>query len=118
MADIQTKEDIEKLIRTFYGKVLEEDSLSPFFQNFEFKSHIPRMVDFWAFMLLDLPGYKGNVIEKHMGMPLQKEHFDRWVNLFEATVDALFEGEKVQLAKEKLVVLKWTMEHKVLGKKG
>lgn len=116
MADIQTREDIDTFIRAFYGKVVGDESLSPFFKNFDFEGHIPRMVDFWSFLLLDQPGYTGNVIEKHIGMPLEKEHFDRWAHIFEETLDNLFEGEKVKLAKEKLVVLKWTMENKVLPK--
>lgn len=117
MADIQTRDDIEKFISAFYGEVMGDESLTSFFINFDFEGHIPRMVDFWAFLILDQAGYKGNVIEKHMGMPLNKEHFHRWVQIFESTLDQLFEGEKVKLTKEKLAVLKWTMENKVLTQK-
>lgn len=113
MKPIETKQDLELLIDTFYSKVLKDDQLAPFFVRFDMQDHMPRMVSFWAFLLLDEHGYKGNVIEKHLHMPLKKEHFDRWVELFNGTLDELFEGEKVILAKQKVNVLRWTMEAKV-----
>lgn len=115
MKPIETLADLELLIDTFYGKVLKDESLAPFFTHFDMSAHMPRMVSFWGFLLLDIHGYKGNVIEKHLHMPLEKEHFDRWVELFTGTLDELFEGEKVTLAKQKLSVLRWTMESKVNG---
>jgi hemoglobin len=115
MKQIETIADLELLIDSFYSKVLKDDKLSPFFLNFDMITHMPRMVSFWGFLLLDIHGYKGNVIEKHIHMPLKKEHFDRWVELFNGTLDELFEGEKVILAKQKVNVLRWTMEAKVGG---
>jgi hypothetical protein len=38
--------------------------------------------------------------------------FNLWVNLFKQTVDELFEGEKAELAKQRAVVLGWTMGSK------
>ena len=115
MKPIETKADLELLIDTFYSKVMKDADLAPFFAGFDMAEHMPRMVSFWAFLLLDVHGYKGNVIEKHLHMPLKKEHFDRWVELFNGTLDELFEGEKVMLAKQKVNVLRWTMEAKVGG---
>jgi hemoglobin len=46
-------------------------------------------------------------------MPLKKEHFDRWIELFNETVDALFSGEKAQLAKERAFLIRWTLESKI-----
>lgn len=113
MKPIEKNEDLVFLIDSFYGKVLKDDLLASFFIHFDMKQHMPKMVQFWAFVLLDVHGYKGNVIEKHIQMPLKGEHFDRWVKLFEETLDAYFEGEKVQLAKQKIAVLRWSMESKI-----
>jgi hemoglobin len=113
MKPIETKEDLTFLIDTFYGKVLKDEMLAPFFKHFDMAAHMPKMVQFWSFALLDEHGYKGNVIEKHLHMPLKKEHFDRWVELFEGTMDEHFEGEKVVQAKQKIAVLRWTMESKI-----
>ena len=111
--EIETKEDLELLIDQFYGKVLKDETMAPFFADFDMQKHMPRMVDFWSFLLLDIHGYQGNVIEKHLHMPLKKEHFDKWVTYFHATLDEYFTGEKVKRAKEKVAVLRWTMESKI-----
>ena len=111
--EIETKADIELLIDRFYGKVLQDEIMAPFFADFDKEHHMPRMVDFWAFLLLDIHGYQGNVIGKHLQMPLKKEHFDLWVEYFNASLDEYFIGEKVIRAKEKVAVLRWTMESKV-----
>lgn len=112
MKTITSKADIELLVDTFYTAVLKDEQLAPFFAHLNFVEHLPKMVHFWSFVLLDEPGYTTNVTEKHQHMKLNKALFDRWVELFHATVDQLFEGEKAQLAKERATVLGWTMGSK------
>jgi len=112
MTDIQSKADIERMVDQFYDRVLQDELLAPFFSKLDFETHLPKMVHFWSFVLLDEPGYFTNVTEKHANMPLNKELFDRWVALFSATVDELFTGEKAELAKQRAVILGWTMASK------
>lgn len=111
--DIQTKEDIEKLIETFYGKVFKDELLAPFFEGMDFEAHKPQMVHFWSFVLISVPGYKTNVTEKHLHMPLKPEHFDRWIHYFKETVDQLFEGETAELAKQRAEMVGWTISEKL-----
>lgn len=113
MNDIQSKEDIEHLVNTFYGKVLKNDELSPFFRHLNFEKHLPKMVHFWSFVLLDEAGYTTDVTKKHMHMPIKKEHFDRWIGLFNETVDENFKGEKAELAKQRAFLIRWTIESKI-----
>ena len=96
MADIQTKEDIELLVNSFYTKVLKDVVLAPFFAKMNFDRHLPKMVHFWSFVLLDEPGYTTDVTKVHINMPLQKEHFDQWIQLFNETTDELFSGENAE----------------------
>lgn len=112
MTDIQTKEDVTLLVNRFYDAVLKNDALAPFFINLNFEKHLPKMIHFWSFVLLDEPGYTTNVTEKHEKMPLSMELFDLWVHLFKHTVDELFVGEKAEMAKQRAVVLGWTMGSK------
>lgn len=112
MRAITTKSDVEELVNVFYSRVLQDEQLAPFFQQLDFPTHLPKMIHFWSFVLLDEPGYTTNVTEKHANMPLTKALFDRWVQLFHATVDALFSGEKAELAKQRATVLGWTMASK------
>lgn len=110
---IETYEDVEKLVRSFYGKVVEDELLSPHFTSIHWEEHFPRMIDFWAFILIDKEGYKGNVFDKHSRLALNKEHFERWVQIFCETVDESFEGEKALLAKQRAQLLKFTFMNKL-----
>jgi hemoglobin len=112
MKKIESKADVEQLVDAFYESVLKNKELAPFFKHLDFKAHLPKMVHFWSFVLLDEPGYTTNVTEKHEHMRLSKALFDTWVQLFNETVDALFEGEKANLAKERAAILGWTMGSK------
>lgn len=115
MKSIATRADVDQLVHSFYDQAIQDELLAPHFEEVNFDEHMPRMVDFWCLLLLDEPGYSANVIQKHVGMQLEKAHFDRWVNLFIQNLESQFEGEKVNLAKEKLAILNWTMQSKVIG---
>lgn len=113
MNDITTRENIIVLVDTFYGKVLENEMLAPFFKRLNFDKHLPKMVNFWAFVLLDEAGYTTDVTQKHLNMPLKKEHFDEWLKLFNQTVDELFSGPKADFAKQRAFLVGWTIESKM-----
>ncbi len=55
------------------------------------------MYDFWGSVLLGTNAYKGNPMIKHIQLnektPLQVAHFQRWLRLWEETVNECFEGE-------------------------
>lgn len=113
MKDIENKEDVERMVDVFYKKVMKDELLSPFFKNLNFEKHLPKMVHFWSFVLLDETGYTTNVTDKHLNMPLRKEHFDQWISLFNQTVDELFKGEKTEMAKQRAILIGWTIETKI-----
>jgi len=110
---LTSREDIEILVREFYSKVMQDEVLTPFFKNLNFDLHLPKMVDFWCFILIGTVGYKTNVIEKHLHMPLQKEHFEHWLSLFYQTLDELFMGENVEIAKQRASIIAWTTKSKI-----
>ncbi|NRA10543.1 MAG: group III truncated hemoglobin [Crocinitomicaceae bacterium] len=113
MRDIANEEDVELFIRSFYGKALHDERLAPFFKHMDFENHVPKMIHFWAFVLLDRGGYKTDVTQLHLNMPIKKEHFDIWIELFNGTIDSLFEGEKAKAAKERAFVMRSTIESKI-----
>lgn len=118
MKEITIKDDIALLVNTFYGKVLQDELLKPFFANLDFEAHKPHMIHFWSFVLLDEPNYTTNVTEKHLHMPLKQEHFDRWLALFNQTLDELFSGEKAEMAKQRAATIAWTISNKIAAKHG
>ncbi len=113
MKALLTNADVQFLVEVFYSKVLKDVSLIPFFKHLDFEEHLPRMIHFWSFVLLDEPGYTTNVVEKHLNMPLEPIHFQRWLALFNETIDELFDGEKVEVAKQRAAIIAWTIESKL-----
>jgi dephospho-CoA kinase len=112
-SELNQKDDVLFLVQTFYDKVLKDELLSPFFKKLDFDKHLPKMVDFWCFVLLGETGYTTNVIEKHLHIPLKVEHFDRWLNLFHLTLDENFVGENVAIAKQRAFTIAWTTKSKM-----
>jgi hemoglobin len=111
--DIRDKKDIELMIRTFYGSLFTDESIKEVFANTDFEAHMPHMIAFWSFVLLDEEGYKTNVFEKHMHLSIKEEHFDTWVRHFIDTIDLLFKGEKAELAKLRAQTLAFTFRSKM-----
>ena len=96
MNDIQTEEDIETLVHTFYTKVRADEVLSPVFNEVikgDWDRHLRTMCDFWSTLLLYTRKYMSDPMIKHMPLPLQRGHFERWLELFNGTVAELFEGD-------------------------
>jgi hemoglobin len=111
--DIQTKEDITLMMETFYASLLTDPEIKPVFDNTDFKKHMPHIVAFWALVLLDEEGYKTNVFDKHVNLPIKEGHFDIWLEHFEKTVNSLFEGEKAELAKTRAHLVAYTFKEKM-----
>lgn len=107
--DISDRNDIELLVRTFYSQIRVHEVLGPIFNNAisDWEHHIFRISDFWQTNLLFVPGYKGNPVQKHIDLDkktdhiISQAHFGHWIQLWFETLDALFEGEKQRLAKER-----------------
>jgi hemoglobin len=107
-ADIKSAEDIKILVDSFYDKVKQDEVIGFIFNEIigsDWSHHLPIMYRFWNTVLLNVQGYLGNPIAKHIELdkriPLQEEHYNRWLQLWEETVDTLFAGEIADNAKEK-----------------
>lgn len=112
MKDIQNRADIEQLINAFYATLLLNAEMKVVFSGIDFPSHVPRIVHFWSFVLLDEDGYKTNVFDKHLNLPIKAHQFDIWLETFINTVDSLFKGEKAEMAKQRATVLSYTFKSK------
>lgn len=101
-ADIITINDIELLVNTFYDKIREDEILKDIFNNKiqdRWPQHLEKMYTFWQTILLEEHTYYGSPFVPHAELPVDVEHFERWLQLFFKTVDDLFEGEKAERAK-------------------
>lgn len=104
--DIETRDDCERLVRSFYGRALQDPIIGFLFTDvarLDLEAHVPRITSFWETILLGVQTYGGGAFRPHaalhMKAPLRRAHFDQWLNLWTATVDELFAGERAELAK-------------------
>lgn len=115
--DIASAEDVTRLINTFYTRVRPDPVIGHFFTELDFETHIPRIVSFWTMILFGDLTYQGNPMAPHMQLdrrtPMQQAHFDRWLLLFDASVDELFRGAKAEEAKQRARTIAGVMLHKV-----
>jgi hemoglobin len=120
MPDITNSADVELLVKTFYSKLLLNEEVKPIFAHVDFEKHMPHMIAFWEFVLLDKEGYTTNVFDKHVNLPLKAEHFAIWLKTFENTVHFLFEGEKANMAIQRAQTIAYSFETKMkqMGKLG
>lgn len=94
--DITGLDDIKLMVDVFYRKVKTDNLLSPiFFEHItaDWKPHLNKMYQFWNAALFGEKGYVGNPFSKHAKMDaITPLHFERWVFLFNETIDAHFFG--------------------------
>ena len=117
---ITSRGDIEFLVDEFYKKVKQDPVIGHIFNEviqFSWDVHIPIMISFWETILLHKVSYKGNPVLTHVELnrkiPLTKEHFDLWKELFFETLDTYFEGENTAEAKKKVEVMESLMMYKI-----
>ncbi|SKB71639.1 group III truncated hemoglobin [Daejeonella lutea] len=119
--DIRGIEDIKKLVDDFYRKVAQDELLAPIF-NFRLSTHwgphLEKMYLFWNAALFGVKGYIGNPFSKHATMEVEEEHFERWLEMFDDTVDLYFEGPVAIEAKRKAAAMAEMFLRKIKSNKG
>lgn len=82
---------IETVVRTFYMRVRQDPFLGPIFENHiaDWEPHLQNMFAFWSSVMLHTNRYNGRPMPKHVVLPIDEKHFDRWLQIFKKTVEEL-----------------------------
>ena len=120
MPDITDRTDVVRLVDAFYDRVRGDSLLSPIFDgvaHVDWDVHLPKMYDFWESVLFGKIGFKGNPLVVHRELarraPLTNMEFDRWLHLFQVSVDALFAGPCAEEAKLRASRIAVVMQHHI-----
>jgi len=100
-SEILTLDDIKILVDTFYDHIKVDAMLGPIFNeriDGRWPIHLEKMYRFWQTVLLEEHTYFGSPFPPHRRLPVEAEHFARWMALFTKTVNELFVGEKAKEA--------------------
>lgn len=120
MKKLETREDIENLVNSFYNKVQKDETIGFFFNDIakvDWSQHLPKMYSFWETLLFGQASYKGNPMAVHFPIneivPIEKRHFNHWLSTWTETVEEMFEGETADMAVYKATNISSLMAHKM-----
>jgi hemoglobin len=104
--DLDDHADVAEMVVRFYRLVAMDDLLGPMFNDVakvDWGEHLPKLTAFWCRALFSTPGYEGNPYRAHQLVHAKAAftaaHFERWLDLFEETIDAGWVGPNVERAK-------------------
>jgi hemoglobin len=128
MNDLKTRQHIEILLKNFYEKALKDKVIGYIFTDvakLDLEHHLPIITDFWEMVLFQTINFQEKYHRSPMLVHLQlnektqlkPEHFQKWLELFNETIDELFSGEKANLAKFRAISIAKTIQMKVNSEK-
>lgn len=116
MRDIQSFEDVGKVVDLQYKQLLENDLTRKHFEHLNLPEHLPRIYNFWTFILdIDAANhpYQGSAFGVHAKLGLQNLDFEIWQNCLKHAVESQFQGEKASLMLEKANQLGMMFQYKL-----
>ncbi len=96
--------NLRKMVVKFYTSVLSDKLIGPIFirklgddlSGVVWATHLDTITDFWASITLGDFAYKGSPFAPHMQLQdLSREAFQRWLELFSATLNSMYEPDLV-----------------------
>jgi hemoglobin len=76
------------------------------------------MCSFWSSVALMTGAYHGQPMQKHLPLPVDARHFDRWLGLFEATVRDLCPARAADHFMERANRIAESLELGIAGRQG
>jgi hemoglobin len=117
LPDITVQEDVHRLVERFYARARPDPLIGHFFVDIDWEPHIRLIASFWNMVLFGDRTYQRDPLTAHVllhqRIPMEQAHFDRWLALFNGTVDELFQGAKAEEAKQRARTIAGVMLHKV-----
>ena len=111
---------IERLVHSFYARVRDDALIGPVFEArvTDWDQHLKRMCLFWSSVTLASGRYHGQPMQKHLPLPVEARHFDRWLELFRQTARAVCPGRAADLFIERAELIAQSLEMGVASAKG
>ena len=132
-ADIKSKKDIIQLVEHFYSAALPDPVIGFFFTQvspIELDEHVMKVAEFWHAILFGYDPLSDSNASKSikqllkvhrevdMKARIQTGHFTRWLHLFFASIDALYEGERANALKDRATKMASSMSDALRSGRG
>lgn len=120
--DLATRTDVHDLVTIFYREIVFDELLEPIFgevAEVDWAEHIPKLIDYWCWILFGTDGYPGHVTGVHRHLhaqrPIGPVHCDRWFALWVDSIDAGWSGPYADKAKGHAATLMAGMAKHLFG---
>lgn len=118
---LDSPEAIRLLVNSFYEKVQADPLIGPVFMEVaevDWASHLPKMYAFWESIILGNNGYDGHPFRPHLivnqNYTLLPVHFERWLQLFYATLTEHFTPETAEPVRQRATQIAMVWNQKLL----
>lgn len=106
MRDIESRQDIDEVLRAFYVRAMADDTIGYLFTEvakLDLEEHLPVIGDFW-----DSVVFGTGIYQRHGRYPMAihldlnrksrmtRVHFERWLEIFQTTVNESFAGPRAK----------------------
>lgn len=100
--DTVTRESIAEMVHAFYATLLQDETVAPYFTRAlgedlnggKWHEHLQTLNNFWVLMMMGKKGYMGDPFPPHAFIgELYTETFDRWLEVFKATLKEFYVEE-------------------------
>jgi hemoglobin len=119
MTDIQSREDLYLIVKSFYIKLLNDSSINYLFTEvakIDLEPHLNELVNFWDDLIFDKNNYRKNVLQIHQDVnqksPFSSIHFEVWLKYFNQSIDENFSGSNAEQMKTRALSIATVMQIK------
>lgn len=111
---------IETLVHAFYARVRSDPLIGPVFtaRITDWDLHLQRMCLFWSSVALMSGRYHGAPMQKHAPLPVDGQHFDRWLELFRLTARTVCPPSAADLFIERAELIARSLELGIASAQG
>ncbi len=121
--DLDTREEVTEFVTRFYREIAQDDRFHLYFETIahvDWNAHTAELTDFWAGLLLGEPHREPDeVIEAHRWLhdaaPFDEALFDRWLDIFNTTLDDGWTGPTTEHARRRGYGYAWAMSKRLTG---
>lgn len=121
--DLDCKDNIQRFVELFYARILKDQQLAPIFLDvaeINLDKHLPLISSYWQKLLLGDTAYQRHTMNIHRALhnkqSLTEANFSRWLQLFNTTLDAGFEGPKANRARLLALNIAQNMQRSIADK--
>jgi len=120
LRDVASKDDLERIIFQFYKVAIKDEHIGHYFTDvvqLNLELHLPIIVSFWESSLFRIGSYSNDTLEVHRMIntkhAFKAVDFDRWLTLFNQTIDQLYAGNIAETMKTRASSIAMVMQLKL-----